>query len=254
MKKMIVLAGLVLLAATVPVGATTVWQNVGFDTLWDGAISYDDNGGNVVVPGTAFYDKVHYDPYLGTPTAPGNIGVYGVVEYSDPHNVLGWAASHPTTPFGLEFRLQIDVPAFDTDADLNADFSDHFKLVGTDVGVAALTTTFAELAAPGYVELIPNIVWMDLALDSTNYPGKAAFALVLNGFQNTSGWTLDNSGMLNGLVVPSSTGVPLGGPVPNNLVGSGLLVGHAIPEPMTMACLFMGVTGLAGYIRKRRMA
>lgn len=44
------------------------------------------------------------------------------------------------------------------------------------------------------------------------------------------------------------------GTTTDGLLYQGTLELTAVPEPMTMACVFMGVTGLAGYIRKRRMA
>jgi len=39
----------------------------------------------------------------------------------------------------------------------------------------------------------------------------------------------------------------------NSLGGRDVWIATAVPEPMTMAGLFMGIAGVAGYIRKRRM-
>lgn len=224
----------------------TTWQMVGFDSVDHGAVSYDAGGGNVVVPGSAFYTGIGADHILGTQVVGGdgidlevmgNFAVYAVVNYSDPDGVFAWAATHPNVPFDLEMRmegLQVLTTSLGT-------LVDNWRL-GDDG--PALVTSFAELGEWGYVELAPG-VWMDIAVDQVAFPGKAAISVVLDGFQLHDG------------AVPSFDGVliagDLGGPVPGYKVGSGMRI-NAVPEPITLLGVGLAITGLGRYVRRRRAA
>lgn len=221
------------------------WQMVGFDKLLKGAVSYHAGGDNVVVSGTAFYNAIGSDSYLGTQLiggdgidleVAGNFGVYGVFEYTDNDSVLGWAATNADTLLAIEIRAR-DLQ-FDTDGDGGMDFVDNYKLDAADVAETWLTATFAELGEWGYTEIADG-VWMDIAVDSGN--GVAALSIVIEDFTLHGGASNLEAALLAG---------DLGGPVPGHYVGSGIRIAP-VPVPGAVLLGFLGLGTACRFLRRK---
>jgi hypothetical protein len=229
---------------------TPSWDMIGFDTLHHGAFSYNADGSNVVVSGSAFVNGLSSDGFLGTQviggdginkTVEGNLAIYGVFHYVDTDNVLSWAMSNPNTLLALEIRAR-DVKV-DIDRDGDSDFTERFTLDAVGSPIDFLTATFAELATWGYTELAPG-VWMDIALGADN---MVALSIVIDGFTTDNPWPAT----INANLLESTLGGPVAGVTP----GSGVRLA-AIPEPS--AFIVWSLLGLAavsfGFCRRKFMA
>ncbi|MFA5252103.1 MAG: PEP-CTERM sorting domain-containing protein [Phycisphaerae bacterium] len=250
MKKLITIcavATLVMaLSATVQADDVWPWKLVPTGYIEGGAVSYDEEGHNVVVSGRAFYDKINCDGYLGTQLVggdginvevAGNFAMYGVFEYTDTDNVLGWLTSNATTPMAYEIKaygvnLDLDYDGYDG----TSDFIETFKLTGE--GTNYLTATFADLGQWGYTQMAPGVL-MDIAvLDGTH----AALSVVIDGFSNDT-WNAAFEDGFNAYLLPGD----LGG-ADETTHGSGIRV-MEIPEPATMCLLGLGALSL---IRRKK--
>jgi hypothetical protein len=239
MKKLCLAAILVFICGTTQ---AVTWQQVDFTNIYGGAVSYDASGDNVVVAGTAFYEKIRSDGYLGTQLnggdgidleVAGNFAMYVTVHYSDAANVLGQVLSNANTMMAYEFRTWGVNLDFNNDG--KSDYTESFTLNATDMpGVDYLKATYSEIDKWGYTQIAPG-VWMDLALDTAN--NNAALSIVINGF--TGKW-----GDVNALALPGA----LQGYTPGVTPGSGIRV-MEIPEPATMSILALGALAA---LRKRK--
>lgn len=218
---------------------TVTWNQVALDTIIGGAVSYDKDGGNVVVSGSAFYTKIFADGYLGTQIVGGdtideevvgNLGIYGLFTYTDAANVLGNAMSNPTQMLAFEVvanDLQID---FNNDGTVDA--VDRYALDARDIeGLDFLKASFAQIAGWGYTEIAPG-VWFDLAVTDSVPEGQVALSVVINGFSN-AGWDA-GLGSFNAYLLPGTLGE--GSDVRRD---SGIFVAE-VPEPATMVLLGLG--------------
>ena len=239
-----------ILAISGTVQASLSWSQMDFTNIIDGGVTYDENGGNVVVDGTAFFDKVQE---YGNPVSfqkiggdginnpvTGNFAMFGIFDYTDTDGVLAWAISNPTTDVALEIRAW--GVSLDLDRDGDGDYSEHFTLNATDIpGVDYLTANFYELSQHGCTEVaaIGDVfsIWIDMALDAEN--SQVALSVVIDGF------TTDNWGSIDAYLMAGE----LIGPYPESgywTPGSGIRVA-AIPEPATIALL-----GLGGLLLRKR--
>ena len=248
MMKRFVVPMVALLVFCATASADLSWQMVGFDSLSHGAVSYDKSGANIVTAGTAFHDTLTGDGYLGVQivggdgidrAVEGNFGVYGVFNYTDTDNVLGWATANPDTLLAIEVRargLQLDVGG-----DGVADLADNYKLNADDVPETYLTATFNELATWGYTEIAGG-VWLDIAL-SDSHPGMAAMSVVIEDFVLHPELDLDSleADLLAGA---------LGGPVPGNYVGSGIRVAP-VPVPGAVLLGILGLSAACPFCRRK---
>ncbi len=217
------------------------WDQVDFDSLLSGAVSYDPTGGNVVVSGRAFYETIRGDGWLGTQLiggdgdneeVAGNFAMYGVFHYNDADNVLGWVMSNPAALLAFEIRARN--VQLDFDGDALTDFAEHFTLNATGMpGVDYLKATFADMSQWGYTALAPGVMF-DIALDTNNK--YAALSIVIDGLSN-DGWDTYFPDGFDAILLSGT----LQGPSQSS-PGSGIRIG-VVPEPTTMGLLALG--GLA---------
>jgi len=234
MKKLCLAAVILCLCAAVQ---ATTWQQVDFTCLASGAVSFDASGDNVVVPGTAFYNKIRSDGFLGTQLnggdginveVAGNFAMYGVFSYNDSDSVLPWLMANTNTLMAYEFRAW--GVKMDFNGDNIADMTENFTLNAVDIpGIDYLKATFAQMSQWGYTELAPGI-FVDIAISGS----CAALSVVIDGFTHT-GWTDFNAYLLTSVLQGPSQNTP----------GSGVRV-MAIPEPMTICLLGFGALSLFG--------
>lgn len=248
-----VLSILILLLFAAGVSADP-WKTVVFDSISDGAVSYDKDGSNVVTSGTAFHTALTTGGYLGTQKiggdginnpVTGNFGVYGVFHYTDNDGVLAWTQANANTPLDIEVRardLHLDLDNSGTFTS-GVDLIDNYKLAAVDMpAVDYLTASFFELGAWGYVELAPGI-WMDIAVAPTNATsGYAAMSVVIDGFTLHDGSTSLNVNILDGL---------LGGYVPGNYVGSSIRI-TPVPVPGAALLGVLGLSAAGSFIRRKK--
>jgi hypothetical protein len=236
MKKLCLTAVILCLAGTA-MATATAWQQIDFTCLASGAVSFDASGDNVVVAGSAFYNKITSDKVLGTQLnggdgidveVAGNFAMYGVFSYSDSTSVLPWLMANANTLMAYEFRAW--GVKMDFNGDNISDLTENFTLNATGMpGVDYLKATFGQMSQWGYTELAPG-VFVDIAVVNSSC---AALSVVIDGFTH-AGWTDFNANLLMSL--------PLQGPS-SNTPGSGVRV-MAIPEPATMSILALGALGL----------
>jgi len=246
MKKCIVTALLICLCGFVQAAPT--WQQIDFTSIVDGGVSYDADGGNVVVDGTAFYDKLQEYSFpvsvqkkggdgINNPVS-GNFAMFGIFNY-DPQDagILGWLAGNPNTTMAFELRAW--GVNLDLDRDGDGDFVEHFTLNATDMpGVDYLKATFSDIAAWGCTEVAPGI-WLDVALLANS---RLAMSVVINGFPGK--WGDVDAYLMGGSLI---------GPYEESgywTPGSGIRVA-AVPAPGAIMLGMMG-TGLVGWLRRRR--
>lgn len=241
------------LAAVVCIGVpaeAVTWMDSQFTYISDGAVSYSDTGSNVVVSGGAFYEKITGNGLLGVQRihgdgidnpVSGNFALYGEVSYTD-SGALAWAATNPTSLFGLEVRLRDVEFGVDLDGD-NINERDNLVLDANDIpGVSYLTATFNELAAPGYTEVGPG-VWLDLFVSTIPNDNRAAISVVIENFPYHVGVDVEAD------IIPGA----LEGPTAGHYVGSGMRITpiDPVPEPITMITASFGLLGLGRYVRRR---
>jgi hypothetical protein len=252
--------------------------NAEFPTIVKGGLSYDKSGHNVVVAGSAFWDAIEVDNYLGqgeSQGVDGNFAFYAVCTYNDSQGALAFAMANPNTPLDLEIRIH--GMGFDTSSprDGVVEFRDNFTFnIDNNVGGDPLNdvgfpVTFAQLAAVGYVDLAPYYqayyggplfehVWADIALgDTAGVPiGQVALSVV---FKNYS-YSGDAIPLRNGDVEANVVAGNLWTNWTTNEYGSGSYnqsgARVATPEPASMAV--WGLLGLivagCGLWRRRRTA
>lgn len=246
MRRFLVPVGTLLVLTTAAWG-DLAWKQVDFTNLVAGAVSYDAGRDNVVVAGTSFYETIRSGGLLGTQLVggdgidvevEGNFAVYGVFNYSDPDNVLGWATANSSTLLAIELRawgLEFS-PSGATDS---------FTLDAKDMpGTDYLTATFAELGTWGYTDIADaENVWMDVfVLPTSASAGIAAVSIVIEDFELHGPTFPDFDQML--------VAGPLQGYTPGVTPGSGIRVA---PVPLPGAAL-LGVLGLGTACRfLRRM-
>lgn len=244
-----IVAAMVLgLIAPVQGAVLTSCQSVVFDSLAHGAFSYDASGDNVVVAGTAFYDAIRADGYLGTQLVgndgnnvevAGNFAMYGVFHYVASDDVISWLASN------INNLLAFEVRAWGVNVDLNgdniSDLTENFTLDAKGMP-GFLTATLPELAAWGYTELAPGI-WADIAVGPNNN-NYAALSIVIDGF------TTDNWGDVDATLLAGDLQGYTAGQTP----GSGVRMA-ALPEPTAvLVWSALGVLAVAAGCWRRRKA
>ena len=249
MKKLITICAIVIVVCLVSSvqAEEWPWKLVPTGYLEGGAVSYDVSGDNVVVSGTAFYNTIHSGGYLGTQLVgddgidlevEGNFAMYGVFQYTDMDNVLGWLTVNANTPMAYEIKAY--GVNLDFTGDGVADYTETFMLTGE--GTNYLTATFADLGQWGYTQMAPGVLMDIVVLDSTH----AALSIVIDDFSNAT-WdaVFGVAGGFNASLLPGA----LGG-ANETTHGSGIRV-MAVPVPGAILLGGIGVS-LVGWLRRRR--
>jgi len=234
--------------------AYAVPLSIGFTEVYFGGLSYDAGGANVVTPGTAFYEAVNTNDFLGfqliggdgidNPVV-GNFAIYAELAYSDPDGTLAWAMANPDQEYSLEMRLYwlgtLMTGMYGAGDPVANPVFTGLTLDANDIPASDLVASFGEIDEWGYTELATNI-WVDFAFDEANYPGLMAISVVMQDYPFPA-----EIASVNGYFNAS-----LNSPILLDSQRSGV-VGAPVPEPVSIVMLGMLGAGMFGARKLRRL-